>query len=354
MIAPAFLLGASLFALAGPASSTSETFSGADALVIEGFVGTIEVTEGRTLAIDVMGAPEGGPLEISRNGGTVSVVGDKDMVKDLYRKGSPYRDGWKNWRGHDDAIVKFGEFLEDYPVISVTIPEGSDFEISHAAMIIEAELSFGSLEMSNLKEVYGSLGDADEAKIGIGGMGELSIGDVEDNLYIAIGGSGDIYAGDSGETTVRIGGSGDVDLGDVDGSLSITIGGSGDVVADRADSIALKISGSGDVEIGDVDGDTDVSINGSGDYAADSVNGALKLSINGSGDIDIEDGRSTSTQIRISGNGDINFGGVANDPNVDIRGGGDVFIKDYTGNVKVSGDKDDVRIGDLTFDDKDR
>ncbi|WP_370336850.1 GIN domain-containing protein [Parvularcula marina] len=352
MLVSALFLGASALGLAAPVSSTSETFSGADMLEIRGFVGTVEIKEGRTLSVEVMGAPEGGPLEISRSGSSVLVEGDAREVKELYRRGAPYRRN--GWGGGDDAIVKFGEFLEGYPVLSITLPKGAAFKLDEAALIIEADVNFGELHLQGMREVYGSIGTSTSAYVGIGGMGEISVGDVKNDLEIAIGGSGDIYAGRSGKASVKIGGSGDVDLGDVDGSLDIRIGGSGDVAAENVKGgVSVKIGGSGDVEVEEVGGGINVAISGSGDFHSESMNGELMVSINGSGDVEIEEGKSSATEIRISGNGDVYFGGVANNPVVKIHGGGDVEIEDYTGNVSVSGDKDDVRIGDLTFE-KDR
>ena len=357
MFAKTLLLTAGLAALgaaaAEPVSSVEKSFSGANAIEITGFIGTLDVRPGRTLSIEMMGAPEGGPLDVSDQNGTIVIKGDANEVKKLYRRGPPYRKGWGNWNS-DDAITKFGEFLEDYPVLSVTLPEGGDLKIETSALIAEADMNFGELNINDLKEVYGTFGDAKSLKAGIGGMGELSFGNVEGDADIGIGGSGDVYMGNAGKATVRIGGSGDVDLGTIKEGLEITIGGSGDVAAKDVGGLEVSIGGSGDVETGNVRNGVLAKINGSGDISVGTMAGDLQLGINGSGDIDIDGGKSSSTLIKINGSGDVHFGGVANDPTVSVHGAGDVDIEDYTGKVTVSGDKDDVRIGDLTFDDDDR
>lgn len=355
MVFTSFLAGTTAIALSmgavalDPTSSIEETFSGADSFVLEGFVGTVEIRQGRTFAIEVIGAPKGGPLNVSRDGDVVIVTGDKDMVKDLYRRGAPYqrRMGWRN----GDPLEQFAKYVEDYPALIVTMPEGGDLAMDTSALILDAEMDFGIVETNHLKEVYGSLGDAKVAELNIGGMGELMLGDVEGKLKIGIGGSGDVKAGGAAVAEIRIGGSGDVELGQVNGDFDVVIGGSGDVSAKKVGDLSLRIGGSGDVEVEDVDGGVDVSINGSGDFVAGDMNGELMLSINGSGDIKIAGGRSSETMIRINGSGDVGFGGVANDPTVQVSGSGSVVIEDYTGNVTVRGDKDDVRIGDLRFDD---
>lgn len=334
-------------ALAGPVSAVDKSFEGATALRLSEFVGTVELKKGDSFTVSLSNAEEGGPLDVGRSGGAVVIEGERGTVKKLYRRGSPWQRGWRG--NGDDAVVKFGEFLGDYPMLTVTLPEGSDLEISDAALILDGEMTFGKVSVDNLREVYGTLGDADEADIGIGGMGEIAIGDIAGTLDIGIGGSGDVYTGDAAQASVRIGGSGDVSLGDIKGPLDIKIGGSGDVEAGDLGALSVSVGGSGDIEADEVAGDVKVSINGSGDVRAASLKGAFEVSINGSGDVDIERGQSTATEIRINGSGDVSFGGTAKNPSVAVYGSGDVDIDDYTGNVHVKGDTDDIRIGDLTF-----
>lgn len=157
--------------------------------------------------------------------------------------------------------------------------------------------------------VWGAVGRANSVELGAGGCGDWSVGNVQNGLSIAIGGSGDVRAG-----TAQ--------------ALEVAVGGSGDVRTGAVTSADLAIGGSGDITVGSIDGSIDVAIGGSGE-----------VRING--------GRAPAMDIAIGGSGTVIFAGEAGDVDATIAGSGDIRIGRVTGRVeRVILGSGDIRIGE--------
>ena len=150
-----------------------------------------------------------------------------------------------------------------------------------------------------------------------------------------------------GATDVRlsVGRCGDWVVGNVDGDVNLRIGGSGNVWTGRSEALNVSLGGSGDVRAAAAN-NVVVRIGGSGDVRVREVNGNANISIAGSGDVVLSDGRIDELDVRIAGSGDVRAGGVVKDLGVSIVGSGDVSVDVLTGNVsrRIIG-SGEVRIG---------
>lgn len=340
-------------ATAGPAKVTDESFTSADHLILKDVVGTVQVRTGSSFSVKIEEPDGGGPLKLQQRGDEVVVMGPEGQVKELFRRGGALARVSRGWSSGDPK-KKFAEVLKDYPAITVTVPKGADLTITQAAMIIDADIPLGAVKVNGLKAVYGEFGTSKTVYANIDGRGRLSFDDVAGKVTANIDGSGDMDFLEVGATTIKIDGSGDVTGKMVKGPLAIEIDGSGDVSFKTVKgNVDAEVDGSGDITTGDVEGGIRVMIDGSGDYRANTMSGPLELSIDGSGDVDIMGGTASSAAVAINGSGDVQFKGTATNPVVSVNGSGDVLIKDYEGDVRVSGDTKNIRIGNLRFEKKD-
>ena len=344
---PLFVCAALGALLSTPALAevTTTDFTGASELVLEDFIGTVTVEIGGPGSIGVtIDDRDGGkePVLVEQTGETVR----------LYSREEPDgRNFWRriDWRG--DGNEAFERFLDDYPVITITVPEGTDITSSGLAALVDIGDTMASLSIKDTIYLEGSVGDLSTADIAIKGAGDLVLAGVTGSMRSDIHGSGSLAYDRVGSARITIAGSGDVSTGPVDGTAKISIRGSGDVETGPIGSDAeLSIQGSGDIRTGAISGGADLAVQGSGDIEVAAVNGKTAVSIHGSGDVMIEDGEALDMQVSVNGSGDLEFGGVATNPDVRVSGSGDVFIRDYTGNVNTRG-SGDMTIGNIVIDD---
>ncbi|WP_300531230.1 DUF2807 domain-containing protein [Maricaulis sp.] len=306
--AAAILAGTAAFGASTAVQSSSDSYT-ADALMIENFIGRVEIREGSGNRISVAMTNSGEHAEdpsISEAGGTVSIDGGQEMR----RLSCNVR--------NDRMRIGYGRSrhpIEEYPSLIITAPASVALELRRSAFVGEA----------------GDLGSLD---ISMSSCGNFTAGDIAGNADVRISGSGDVTARSvGGSADVDINGSGDVILTAIGGDTSIDISGSGDVAMDDVDGgVDISINGSGDVELGSI-GDLSINVSGSGDVEADRMNGAFSARINGSGDIHVRGGRAEPMEARIHGSGDIRFDGTAVNVTVVEGGSGDVHIDDVEGSV---------------------
>lgn len=306
--AAAILAGTAAFGSSATVQNSSDSFN-ADALMIENFIGQVEIREGSSNRISVSMTNSGEHADdpvISEAGGTVSIDGGQEMRR---LNCNVRNDQMRIGRGRSRHPI------EEYPSLVITAPADLAFELRRSAFIGEAG-DLGSLDMS------------------MSSCGNFTAGDIAGDADIRISGSGDVTARSvGGHADIDINGSGDVVLTAVGGDSSIDIAGSGDVdLADVDGAVEISINGSGDVELGSI-GDLSINVSGSGDVQADSMNGAFMARINGSGDVHVRGGRAEPMEARIHGSGDIRFDGTAVNVTVIESGSGDVHIDDVEGSV---------------------
>ena len=283
------------------------------------------------------------PVHMSADDGVLRVHSDVDPDQTRW---------WKevNWRRGGEKA--FANFLQDYPTITVTVPQGTDLALDS----VVTELNAGDINGDLLIEhghVRGEAGDMNAADINIHGSADFKLGSVADSLDINIHGSGDVTAGSAGSLSVSIHGSGDVRAGDVDGETEIRIAGSGDVrIGNVGGEGEFAIHGSGDISTGALEAGAEIALHGSGDVSLASVAGGTSVDIHGSGGSSIGGGRAEDLKVRVRGSGDFRHNGLATNPDVSVRGSGDVYIKDAEGPVRASGDGD-IRIAGRQYGDDD-
>ncbi len=338
----------SAFALTMAISSTAaaqnieRTFDSSRNIAIEDFTGVVDLTVGGdTVTLTLTEGAKPYPVEIFEKDGVVFISGHERPRNYQWRKDY----GRRSWKDED----AFQKYLGDYPVLKITAPAGSNLEIDSAIIMATAGDMNGDLSIEH-GYVEAVIGDVKNADIGIGSAGGIVLGDVNADLNVAIGGSGDFSAASARTATLIIGGSGDIDLGKVSGEAKLVIGGSGDIeVNDIAGSLSVNIGGSGDVRLGDIAASAALSVSGSGDIEVDSVNGETNASISGSGDIYIASGRAENLRVSISGSGDFTFGGVSTNLNASLSGSGSVTVAENEGSLHTSG-RGDFRVGGVRID----
>lgn len=321
-------------------------FSNVESLVIEDFIGSVEIkTHRRGDARVVMtdGEDASYPVRMTSAGGVLTIKSDEDPDKARW---------WDDveWRRHDENA--FARFLQTYPTLVISVPQGTDVSFDSAVTLLKAGDIGGDLALEK-GHVEGEVGNVQAADINIHGSADLKVGAVADALEISIHGSGDVISGSAGLLSVSIHGSGDVRVGDVDGAAAVQINGSGDVnIGSVGGATDFDIHGSGDIRTGAVKSGADISVHGSGDISLASVAGKTSVAIHGSGDTEINGGRSEDLVVRVRGSGDFRHAGLATNPNVSVNGSGDVTISKYEGSIHASGDGD-IRIAGKRYGDED-
>ena len=170
--------------------------------------------------------------------------------------------------------------------VSVEVRDHGRVEMAQAPLIVIRTPM--NVDIDAEGAVWGAIGRADNVELGAGGCGDWSVGNVQNSLSVAVGGSGDVRTGTAQALEVAVGGSGDVRTGAVT-SAELAVGGSGEVTINggRAPAMDIGIGGSGTVIFNGEAGDVDVAIAGSGDVRIARVTGRVERAIVGSGDIRI-------------------------------------------------------------------
>ncbi|WP_428407427.1 GIN domain-containing protein [Hyphococcus sp.] len=341
------LLTAALTApLMAAASAETTTHQGVTEVEVENFIGTVKVETVKSgpVRLDLAkGKDADYPVRVTEKNGVLTIASDEDPDDIRWQDDVDWR------KYHDDA---FRVFLEDYPTLTLRIPEKTALDFDSAVMIFTADDTHGALSMRE-GHVDGMIGDIASADIAIHGSGDLDAGNVAGEFKASIYGSGDLSAKSAGAFEAEIHGSGDMTLGDVAGPAVIDINGSGDIkLGNVGAAMALSINGSGDVEAGKVGGGAGIEISGSGDVTLASVSGKTLAHVRGSGDIDIGGGRAEDLMVEISGSGDFTFNGVATNPAVYATRSGSIHIARHEGKIRARGDGD-IEISGVDYSDDD-
>ena len=338
------LSAVSLVALSAAAQTTNE-YDDVEEIIVKDFIGTLTVEVGRgDVRVEAnSGADSDYSYWVKNENGALTIHSDED----------PEDQRWSrkvNWRGDQDKA--FEKFLEDYPTVKLRVPAGTDLLIEDTVLHLTAGDLASNVEIGG-SHVEGVLGDLASADIGIHGSGDISVGNVAEELAINIHGSGDFDAGNAGALSASIHGSGDISLRDIDGPATARIHGSGDITFGDIDgAIDVETHGSGDVLAGVVSGGASAKSHGSGDLSLKSISGPASFSQHGSGDVEIGGGRAENLKVRIAGSGDFDFGGLATNPDVTANGSGDAHIARHEGTVRTSG-RGDIRISGVRYGDDD-
>ena len=324
----------------------TEEFNNVESLVIEDFIGSVEIKthrKGGARVVMTDGEDASYPVRMNSDDGVLTIKSDEDPDKTRW---------WDDvdWRRHDDKA--FVRFLETYPTLVISVAQGTDVSFDSTVTQLKAGDIGGDLALEK-GHVEGEVGNVQSADINIHGSADLKVGAVTDALEISIHGSGDVISGSASLLNVSIHGSGDVRVGDVDGAAAVQINGSGDVnIGKVGGATNLNVHGSGDISTGAVKSGADISVHGSGDISLASVAGKTSVAIHGSGDTEINGGRSEDLVVRVRGSGDFRHAGLATNPNVSVNGSGDVTISKYEGSIRTSGDGD-IRIAGRYYGDED-
>ncbi len=337
-------------ALAAPfltaAAAETTTHQGVTQIAVENFIGTVKVETARSgpVRLDLANGKDADyPVHVTEKDGVLIISSDKDPDDMRWQDDVDWR------KHHEDA---FRIFLEDYPTLTLRIPEKTALDFDSAVMIFTADDTKGALSIRE-GHVDGVVGDIASADIAIHGSGDLDAGNVAGDFKTAIYGSGDLSAQSAGALDAQIHGSGDITMGPVSGPAVIDINGSGDVkLGDVGAAMALSINGSGDVEAGKVSGGAGIEISGSGDVTLASVSGKTLAHVRGSGDINIGGGRAEDLMVEISGSGGFSFDGVAINPAVYATRSGSIHIARHEGNIRARGDGD-IEISGVDYGDDD-
>ena len=321
-------------------------FGNIDGLVVEDFIGTVEIKTSRSKKVRAVitdGNDASYPVHMAAADGVLTIHSDENPDKTRW---------WDDvdWRRHDEKA--FARFLETYPTLVISVPQGTDVSFDSAVALLNAG-DIGGNFTTEKGHVEGEVGNVQAADINIHGSADLKVGAVAEALDVSIHGSGDVISGSAGLLNVSIHGSGDVRVGDVDGAAAVQINGSGDVnIGNVGGATDFDVHGSGDIRTGAVKSGSDISVHGSGDISLASVAGKTSVSIHGSGDTEINGGRSENLVVRVRGSGDFRHAGLATNPRVSVNGSGDVTINKYEGSIHTSGDGD-IRIAGRYYGDED-
>ncbi len=321
-------------------AATAPSAFAADTLEISDFIGTINWSNG-DMKVDIENKGQtkvSGRKSLSIDGGQNAIDGNDCK--------SSYGSFSIDWFGKEKS-GRFGgyENLEDFPILTVHIPEDTKVIIRNSIVFTEGtpnineadiELRYcGALTLGDVTTML-ALDNRGSADVTIGASGQIAAN---------IKGSGDLVGGDSGDVRIHSNGSGDVELNRI-ASLDINSTGSGDFeAADVNGDVELSSRGSGDIELGDIIGSISYSGRGSGDLEVSSIDGAkADLTSSGSGDIDIDGGEVETLAIIANGSANIEFSGTADTATLQASGSGNIRVDRVKGDVDIrssgSGDID--------------
>ncbi|MHA7871201.1 MAG: head GIN domain-containing protein, partial [Hyphococcus sp.] len=259
-------------------AANAETYQGIDSILISEFTGRIivDIAAGETTAT-LSGGDADYAVDLAQDGAVLSVIGEE--------RPRNYR-FWREikWdRYGEEALAKY---LEDYPTLRISAPAGIALELEDAITIASVGDLQGALVIGG-GFVEAVVGDVNTAKVSVHSAGDITLGDVRDDLKASIHGSGDIHVDSAGASRLSIHGSGDIRIGEVRGDAVLKIHGSGDIeTGDIKGAVETSIHGSGDISAGLVEAGGDFAVYGSGDTSVQHVNGPVDATIHGSGDIE--------------------------------------------------------------------
>ena len=208
---------------------------------------------------------------------------------------------WTGWFWGPRAVC---DSRDEHP--DVTVPGVGDIDYDDLPQIavrvpMDARVDAGGA-------IYGSVGRSRSLHLNIGGCGDWTLANVQNELKVQYAGSGRLHTGSAGKMTLQIAGAatvtttevenglavniagvGNVRMRKVSGPLGVHLAGGGDVHIDdgRATTMAVHIAGSGNVDYGGTADSLDANIAGSGDIRAARVIGAVNKFIAGSGSVDV-------------------------------------------------------------------
>lgn len=277
--------------LAAPALAADVTIRNAVARVIvipedRADIG-VEITQGAA------GLPD---LRIERRGSDVTIDGSLGRGRGMSVSGAQIgscnsgpADARQPGEGASVEVRGKGRIrMEDAPLIVLRTPRDVDVT-GGGALFGSIGRGARSVELGNGGCGAWTVANVDgDVDLSVGGSGNIRAG-TSRNLEAAVGGSGSIFAGATGSLDASVGGSGSIDVARVDGDTDIAIGGSGGVRVrgGRAPSLEVSIGGSGDVLFNGSAGDVSAAIAGSGDVRVSEASGRVSRSIVGSGNLRI-------------------------------------------------------------------
>ena len=300
----------------------------AEILRIQNFIGTVNITTiGPEITVDGHA-----PGTLTR-GLTRTLIDGQETIEPASCKSSngniSLDFGGRSWR------KRFGGYkdLEDYPVLTVTVPKGTALEIRDSVIFGDGE-SFGSVDAH------------------IQSCGDFNVGDIDGPLLLKVSGSGDFEAGNVGTASIVISGSGDAEIGDMKTAV-LKVTGSGDIDGGNIVGAAkITSTGSGNIELGEMTGDLVYEGRGSSNLSLDALIGRASVTVSGSSNTDIDDGEIEDLMISARGSSVFDFGGKASGVTLTASGSSAVDIDEAEGKpgVKVAGSAS-VEIGGTRYHD---
>jgi hypothetical protein len=197
-----------------------------------------------------------------------------------------------NWTGWFWGPRSICDNRDDHP--SVTVPGAGEIDYDDLPQIavrvpMEAKVDAGGA-------IYGAVGRSQSLNLKVGGCGDWTIANVQDELRVQYAGSGRLHTGSAGKMNLLIAGAATVTTTEV------------------ADGLTLDIAGIGNVRMR-------------------KVSGPLGVHLAGGGDVHIEDGRATTMAVHIAGSGMVDYGGTADSLDANIAGSGDIRAAKVIGAV---------------------
>lgn len=306
-----FLVAAGVLAFAGEAAAARYAASKVSFQDITGEV-KITTTGGDDIDVTVRQGKVYHPVTVKVVGTELIITGErwreeetKDCCNDRIRRTENLKRDRVEQTGAapDDK----SSFLDEYPVIEVSLPRKNDVSFVDARI----KLAMGAIDgrlMLDACYVYGETGDLGQATIGVISGSRLAIGNVKSMLELDISGDADVTGGTAAMADIDIAGPGDAMIGAVDGMLDVSIAGSGLARAARVDGpMTVRIAGSGAVAVQGGKADK------------------LTVTIDGSGGV-FHEGTAVAPTLRLYGSPTVRLGAV--EGRITRHGYGEVYVGD--------------------------
>lgn len=164
---------------------------------------------------------------------------------------------------------------------------------------------------------------------------QLAIIDVRvpQSVVFAANGAAFVSIGQAQSGRVALDGCGDADIGNVADEIELAVAGGSEVRLHGAGSAEIAVAGGGDVTIGVIRNGANIAIAGAGDIVAARIDGPTSIAVQGAGDVTIRDGRATSLSVAIMGAGDLVHNGSAERLDAAILGAGDIRVRSVDGEI---------------------